>query len=380
MRAASVIRGWCPDAWRPMEAGDGLIVRVRPPLGRMKRPQTLALCDAASAFGNGRIELTNRAALQLRGVRDADRLRVVERLVEAGLVDANPAIEARRMLLVTPDWQTGDDSHRIASEMLARAGELPPLPGKIGFAIDAGRERLLHNDPADFRIERGETGGLIVRVEGRPSGAAILPGEEVASLIALAHWFVETGGETASRAARHHVPLPDWASESIRPVAAAPPIHPGDHPLGTAYGLPFGEIEAHRLAALAQLASAIRLTPWRIVIAEDAAGELLEGFVTDPASPLLRVAACVGAPDCPQATVETRGLARLLAPYVAGRLHVSGCGKGCAGPAKADVVLTGRDGRFDLGFAARAGDSPTATGLDPGQLLARFGAPDALPV
>ena len=30
-----MIRGWCPTAWRPMAAGDGLLVRVRPKLGRL---------------------------------------------------------------------------------------------------------------------------------------------------------------------------------------------------------------------------------------------------------------------------------------------------------------------------------------------------------
>ena len=32
---SGVVRGWCPNAWRPMAAGDGLLVRVRPRLGRL---------------------------------------------------------------------------------------------------------------------------------------------------------------------------------------------------------------------------------------------------------------------------------------------------------------------------------------------------------
>ncbi len=64
------IKGWCPGAWRPMATGDGLLVRVRPPLGQLSREQTLALCDAAETFGSGLIELTSRANLQLRGVTD----------------------------------------------------------------------------------------------------------------------------------------------------------------------------------------------------------------------------------------------------------------------------------------------------------------------
>ncbi|GAA3250900.1 hypothetical protein GCM10020258_06190 [Sphingomonas yabuuchiae] len=61
-------------------------------------------------------------------------------------------------------------------------------------------------------------------------------------------------------------------------------------------------------------------------------------------SPILHVDACVGAPACPQASVETRGLAVRLAPLIDGHLHVSGCAKGCARARAADWVLTGREG------------------------------------
>jgi len=30
--SGATVRGWCPTAWRPMMVGDGLLVRVRPPL------------------------------------------------------------------------------------------------------------------------------------------------------------------------------------------------------------------------------------------------------------------------------------------------------------------------------------------------------------
>lgn len=25
-----VVKGWCPDAWRPMATGDGLLMRIKP--------------------------------------------------------------------------------------------------------------------------------------------------------------------------------------------------------------------------------------------------------------------------------------------------------------------------------------------------------------
>jgi precorrin-3B synthase len=119
----------------------------------------------------------------------------------------------------------------------------------------------------------------------------------------------------------------------------------------------------------------LRLTPWRMVLAE---GPLPAdpALITDPADPLLRVVACPGAPACPQGQGTTRDLARGLAPRVppGAVLHVSGCAKGCAHPAPADHVLTARAGLWDLARAARAGDPPSRAGLTPADLE----DPDAL--
>ncbi|HEX7740837.1 MAG TPA: cobalamin biosynthesis protein CobG, partial [Sphingobium sp.] len=135
--AAASVRGWCPTAWRPMMAGDGLLVRVRPPLGRMSRAQALALCDAALLYGNGHIDLTNRAALQIRGVGEAGHRALMQSLVTLSLTDPEPAREARPPVILNPDWSPGDGTETIARALAARIDELPPRPAKVGFAIDA---------------------------------------------------------------------------------------------------------------------------------------------------------------------------------------------------------------------------------------------------
>ena len=96
-------------------------------------------------------------------------------------------------------------------------------------------------------------------------------------------------------------------------------------------------------------------------------------MVLDAGAPELGAHACAGAPFCPQASVETRALARALAARVPG-LHVSGCAKGCAHPGAAPVVLTGRAGGFDLAHHARAGDPALRSALSPAAVLAHFGA------
>lgn len=379
--SAFAVKGWCPDAWRPMMAGDGLLLRVRPWLGRLTALQVLGLCEVAIAHGNALVDMTSRANLQLRGIGESDWRAVIDRLVTLDLVDPDPALEARRGVLVAPDWQEGDDTARIGAALMARLGDLPDLPAKMGFVIDAGDAPVLGEASADFRIERGESGGLILRADGRETGAALVLGTEADALIALAHWFAETGGVSAGRMARHDAALPDWATGTELPAPAGAIPVPGRHLLGTAYGLPFGRIEARLLAhaMTCSAAEAIRITPWRIALFENAhykdiwAGPIA-GLLHDPADPALRLDACPGQPACPQATVATRDLALRLAPHIAGRLHVSGCAKGCARARPADVTLTGQSGRFDLGRQARAGDPPEHSGLTPAQILALLGA------
>ncbi len=369
------VRGWCPNAWRPMAAGDGLLVRVKPRLGRLARAQLLGMCEASLAHGNGLIDLTNRGNLQLRGVSDAGWPLLIDRLITLGLVDPDAETEQRRTLLVAPDWQAGDDTHRIADDFLAKLDALPALPGKMGFVIDAGPVPMLKDAPSDFRIERGADGGLILRLDGRAAGAPLPIGDEAAALVRLAHWFVASGGDAAGRAARHAAPLPDWAGDRVAPAPAGPPVVPGPHRLGAAVGAAFGQLDAGALLhGMPESVSAVRITPWRMLLIE---GDGIHSptLIDAAGDPLLRADACVGAPACPQASVDTRALARRLAPLVTGSLHVSGCAKGCARARPADVVVTGRDGLLDLAFGARAGADPTHPALSPAALLSLFGTP-----
>ena len=58
--AAFDVKGWCPGALRPMQSGDGLVVRIRPRSG-VEPHELRVLADAARRFGNGHIDLTRRA-------------------------------------------------------------------------------------------------------------------------------------------------------------------------------------------------------------------------------------------------------------------------------------------------------------------------------
>jgi precorrin-3B synthase len=372
-------KGWCPGAYRPMASGDGLIVRVRPLLARLTAKQALGLCAAALAHGSGLIDLTSRANLQLRGVTADRHPALIDDLWALGLLDADPALESRRNILVTPLWQDGDETQRMATALVARLADLPPLPAKFGFAIDAGPAPVLGRASADIRVERGVSGGLILRTDGSALGCATTAKDAAGAILALARWFAETGGAVSGRMARHLAahPLPDAFRPAEAPAAPGALPRPGETRPGPVFGVAFGRIDAGALARLIcdSGAKALRVTPARSFVLEGGTAVSGHGFIAQPDDPLLRVDACPGAPFCPSATVETRALARRLAPLVRGSLHVSGCAKGCARAQAADITLTGRDGAFDLVRGGAAWDAATVPGLAPAHLPAVLGAP-----
>jgi len=96
------VKGWCPGVLRPMQSGDGLIVRVRPQAGAFRLATLVALTEAAARFGNGQIDLTRRANLQIRGVSETSLSALHEAIGELGLLDESAESEAVRNLMIGP--------------------------------------------------------------------------------------------------------------------------------------------------------------------------------------------------------------------------------------------------------------------------------------
>lgn len=369
-------KGWCPGALQPMMSGDGLLVRIRPRLGRLTRQQVEALCAAASAHGSGLMDLTSRGNVQMRGVTPDSYEHLLTQLEAVDLVDRTATDEARNNIIASPLWQPGDDTARIAAELGARLNELPALPTKFGFAIDASGPPVLSTASADIRVEKGVSGALIVRRDGAATGERATVESAVDQIIQICHWFVATGGSASKRMARHAVqPINTGDHQTDLPAATATALRPGPSPLGPVYGAPFGSMSASDVLDLVQssAALALRTTPWRLFVLEGGKSVDSNSFISDPSDPVLHVAACPGAPYCPSATVDTRALAGELAGCVAGRLHVSGCAKGCAHPSGAAITVVGRAGKFDIVRAGCAWDTPEVTGLGPAEVRSQLG-------
>ncbi|BCI65947.1 precorrin-3B synthase [Acetobacter aceti] len=385
-----LVKGWCPGALRPMPSGDGLLVRVRPSIGRLTQAQAAGIARLAEQYGNGQIDLSARANIQIRGVTDPTYAQLVMGLATLGLIDATPEAEARRNIVVTPFWQSDDGTTKLTERLgsALRDDRTLALPGKFGFAVDTGATPVLRDVSADIRIERDATGNLLCRANGAASGARVTSDTAVDTALSLARWFISSGGRK-----RMAVHLADGATlpSAFTAVKAAPMTHmslpmPGQSASGFMIGLAFGQMQARTLSALADIAP-LRVTPWRMLLLEGLiSAPNLAGVITRADDPLLRVIACPGLPGCTQALQPTRPLARVLAPYapVGRMLHVSGCAKGCAHPGPTPLTLVAQAHDFGLVRDGNATSTPQHPPLTVEQLLANPGTlmenPNALPV
>lgn len=370
--SAIAVKGWCPGALRPMLSGDGLVVRVRPYGGRLDATQATGLADLAERYGNGLIDVTSRANLQIRGVSDRAHLALLDGLAQLKLLDRDPETESRRNILMTPFWALGDDTCSLTAELEeALARSALGLPTKFGFAVDDGRKRVLAGASADVRIERDKAGSLIVRADGAARGRSVARGEAVNVALALAEWFVTSGGASGGRGRMvAHIcagaRLPDALRGEVEPAPAMAAPGPGQHPQGAMVGVAFGQLPHSALHDLATAAQALRMTPWRMILVEGLREmSRCADLITRSDDPALRVIACSGAPRCREAHADTRALATALAPHIAAdaRLHVSGCAKGCAHSGLAAITLIATSNGFDLIRDGSTRDEPVLRGL-----------------
>ncbi len=334
------VKGWCPGALRPMESGDGLIARVRPWCSAFSLDQASGLADIAGRLGNGHIDLTRRANLQIRGLRDGDLGAFHDALDRLDLLDATPEAEAARNVMVGP--LAGEEARAIAerlSRALASDRRAARLPAKFGWLVDGCGPLSIVGERADIALHVSKT-GLSLRADGK--------------------WFGGATVEAALEAALGRRPV--LPGLDVAPVPGRRRL--GRFASGMGAAAPFGRLEARQLRDLIDLAaragaSKIHLSPWRAVYIDalfDLPPDL--NLIVDEDNPLLRIDACPGAPACRSATVDTRATARRLAASgFAGSLHVSGCAKGCARSMPADLTLVGEGGRYGVVRNGTARDS-----------------------
>jgi precorrin-3B synthase len=380
MNAVTDVKGWCPGILRPMASGDGLIVRVRPRCGAFSLETAAALADLAERLGNGHIDLTRRANLQLRGLT-SDRLTELQiELATLGLLDPDAETEAVRNVMVAPlaglDPGQPFDVRPIAlaiDDALTTDRRLHALPGKFGLLVDGGAAISIASERADICLAAAGDGlafGLDT-TNGTQWLGTLPPAQAAETAIAAACSFLArtTGGRMRSLNDAAFAEVQAAVAPRLSPMTALPAA--GGRRLGLLGGAvgiaaPFGRLEAAQLRQLVRLAADagaadLRLSPWRTIyfsVRKDVGVFVLEeardaGLIVEENDPVLQVEACPGAPDCKSSSVDARGDARRLATIAAvrgwqGSIHVSGCAKGCARSLPSDLVLAGKAGAYRL--------------------------------
>ncbi|MCU4186277.1 nitrite/sulfite reductase [Acidiferrimicrobium sp. IK] len=352
----------CPSVAHVLDRIDGGLARVRFPGGRVPAAQLRAVADAASRFGNGTIEITNRANLQLRGVRPEAGADLAAALMAAGASHGREG-DLRRNVVSGPlaglDPTEIADTRPLVAAIVARlAGDpsLDALSPKAGVVVDGGGRWHLGGRRDDVVVTALTAERFAIRAgAGLPAGgvtvaAGRVPGAVHQALLATVGTR-DGGGRRLADA-----PLPPGSHEAVTvgPLGTGPAWVGGMPPLG--------RMSAATAEAVARIAERwgdgeVRLTPWRGVVlggagldgsggAREVAGELgRAGLLVDPSDPLTALVACAGSHGCTSGLTDAPAdaLAVAFARRAEGapplQIHVSGCPKRCAQQAPAAVTL-----------------------------------------
>jgi precorrin-3B synthase len=272
-------------------AEDGLLARVRTPGGRLSAGQLRALARCAR-MGNGLVDLTSRANVQIRGLREEHREALVFELQAAGLL---PSI-----------------AHDRARNIMA------PATGEFDAVVDA-LDAAICADPALAAL--GGRFLFAVGIEHPAASVTLLP---AADGLALAEAVAAAvgGADRVAFAARLAGPVPRDLVTALAPL---------------------GRLGVAALDGLAGLAPA-----WigidRTVTVRGVAPAALEalGLVSDPHSGWAGLTACAGL-ACPRGRVDVRAeaarRARRRGPG-SSPLHLAACERRCGAiPGRAVKVL-----------------------------------------
>ncbi|TBU92074.1 precorrin-3B synthase [Phytopseudomonas dryadis] len=413
----------CPGLLRIVQAKDGGICRIKLACGRLEAAQAERLAEAANRHAGGVIEATNRANLQIRGIRAGTEDALIAELLEAGLGPASAGADDVRNLMVSPaaglDPAALVDVSPLAAQVLATLENTPRLHAlspKFALLLDGGERLAMLEHPHDIWLSAmhlegrtvyafGLAGCPPVAADDAPALAAVPEAHAHDLVLALLDLFLELA--TPEQTRMRHLLVTHSPSELLQRLGerlgdvlltaddwrrgpAAPQAHIGigaQRQTGRLHvgGVPpLGRLEADQLLGLAALArrlgdGSLRLTPWQSVLLPNVAASDAEavlqglqrlGLICTAEHPLAHLIACTGSAGCAKGLADTKGDARQLAERLACAsarpgIHLSGCSRSCAAAHRAPLTLLAvAEGRYDL-FARRADSS------DFGQPLAR---------
>ncbi len=355
----------CPGVLRLHESGDGLLARVRLPGGVLPASAFGAIREAA-ILGNGLLELTSRANLQVRGLSEEASTAVADLLWSSGLlrslehdrvrnIAASPLGARHPAALAPTDLLVARiDAGLCADPALGR------LPGRFLFAVDDA-SATLGGRVADVALVAQRSGSFRLVLSGAPTdrhGDERLALEAARAFLALAgdEWRIaDLPGGAATVAGQIGATLVD-TDAADRGDAPAPGVsEQADGRVAVTVLPPLGRLDIGMLDAVARVADEdVRLSPRRTLtfldVSPSRAPALLRaledaGFVTSPDSGWAGLSACAGKGACVRARVDVRAAAAVRAqsrPRGVRAEHWAACERGCGRPPGA-VAITAHE-------------------------------------
>jgi precorrin-3B synthase len=358
---------WCPGVLRLHQAGDGGLARVRLPGGRLDLHALRAL-RAAAALGNGVVEITSRANVQVRGIPEEAEVALAEVLHAGGLL---PSAEHDRVRNIAASPLGGrlssslaatDDLVTAIDERVLDDPALAALSGRFAFAVDDG-SATVGGRGADVELTAAGNGRFRLALAGRPTSLAAPPDDAAALAVDAAREFLAVAKRAGHDGAWRIADVPDGARLVVEQlggtlVTSAPYRAPAVVTLGRitqADGRravtvlpPLGRLGPPMLDALLALGHPdVRASTRRTLSFVDLpAGEddrpldalTAAGLVASEDSGWWGLTACSGMGACARARLDVRALAadRATRRRPGARAeHWSACERGCGRPPEA---------------------------------------------
>lgn len=359
----------CPGLFYATPTQDGTLSRIRIPGGRLTVEQAEAIADLADRFGDGSLQVTNRANVQIRAkIAESG----IEQLQKIGLASPIAEVDAIRNIMCSPtagiDAQALIDVRPLVeawNDYLISHPELAVLSEKFSVAFDGGEAVSVRDRPNDialvaidstrFRLylsvgERGDA--------PRDVGVAIHFDDCLTVLATLAELYREqtiqrSQNQLSRRKPRFREILNEMGIDRClklieqRSSVRLQPCDPNDHAVSE-YGhldvhaqrqpglfyigvvLPLGRLTTNQLRGLAALSnqsecSELRLTPWQNVLitnlSESAISPIQQeiealGLHWSKTNVYGAIVACTGKPGCASSATHTKQDAHTIATHL----------------------------------------------------------------
>lgn len=369
----------CPGLFHNTSALDGIIYRIRTPGGIIDSNQCRAIAELAEQLGDGCLEITNRANLQIRAIGDEISPGILKHLQDIALASPNGEVDHLRNIMSSPtagiDRRQLIDTRPLVRELdkyISNYPYLAELPAKFSVGFDGGETVSIANCHNEILFAARQQNSevyfrLYLSVEkNKPpvDAGMLLPVSECLPVaIALMEVYLEGVGlyrkkidsckkprlreilqqwgmawyrDRVSTYLSFPLRRQSWKSETVSKNTNFQNRHLGIHSQkqeNLSYiGLvvPLGRLAAKQIGKLADLAeiygnSTLRLTPWQNLLIPDVSDTKIAdlqaeieklGLHYSPNHPSSGIVACTGNTGCAASATDTKSHALALAKYL----------------------------------------------------------------